>query len=124
MRLGVRFEYDEHLAQLTEIQQKTLYGCLVYGKAAAMKMTKEAKIHRPWEDRTHLAKNSISGGADAAAGLHKITIHLSLGMNYGVYLENKRFRHKGRLAIIFPTVKKMAPEVLSGWVGIVKRGGG
>ena len=44
-------------------------------------------------------------------------------MRYGVYLENVKFRHKGRLAILYPTVKKMAPEIIQGWARVISKGG-
>ena len=121
--MGVRFETAAHLQRLAEIQKKTLFACQTYGKAAAMKMVKEAQKGHKWADHSHHAKNSINGGAEAQT-LHKISIRLSMGANYGVFLELKNFKHKGRLAILFPTVKKMAPEVLAGWAEVVKRGGG
>jgi hypothetical protein len=94
----------------------------MYGKAAAMKMVREARKSRPWTDRTHAAKNSLNGGA-VWNGASRVQVYLSHGMHYGVYLEKVNFRHKGNLAVVFPTVHKMAPEIIEGWAAVVRKGG-
>ena len=120
--MSVRFDTTGAVRQLTETQQRTLYACLTYGRAAANKMIRHARIHRPWTDRTHLAKNSLNGGA-YQTGSNRVRIELAHGVSYGVYLEKVRFRHKGTLAIVEPTVQKIAPEIIQGWVQVVRKGG-
>ena len=119
--MNIRIDGSAHLRRLNEIERRTLFGCMAYGKAAAMKLAKEAKQNRPWTDRTHLARRGLTGSA-AQHGA-KIRVELSHTTKYGVFLELKRFRHKGRLAIVFPTVKKMAPEIIEGWAAVVRKGG-
>lgn len=120
---GIRMDVNQVLRQMTQLEQRTLSACVAYGQAAANKMVKTAKQTRPWTDRTHLAKNSLNGGA-GKVGAGRVRIELAHGVHYGVYLELKRFRHKGTLAIVFPTVEKMAPEIIRGWSGVVRKGGG
>ena len=120
--MSVRFDVSDAVRQLNDTQQRTLYACLSYGKASANKMVKYAKQHRPWTDRTHLAKNSINGGARQFSS-GRVRIELAHGVKYGVYLELVNFRHKGSLAIIEPTVQKLAPEIVRGWAQIVQKGG-
>lgn len=50
-------------------------------------------------------------------------LELAHGVHYGTYLELKRFRHKGNLAVVYPTVKRMAPEIIQGWAQTVRKGG-
>lgn len=121
--MSIRVETQEHLRKLTEVQSRTLFACLTYGKAAANKLVRTAKLTYRWEGRTHLAKDTLNGGASEIAP-GRVRVELAHGMRYGVYLETVRFRHKGRLAILYPTVKKLAPDILRGWVTIVGRGGG
>ncbi|MGN0761981.1 MAG: hypothetical protein ACI4MK_01285 [Aristaeellaceae bacterium] len=121
--MSVRFDTTGAVRQLTETQQRTLYACLTYGRAAATQLVKEAVIHRPWEDRTHLAKNSLNGGAYLTDS-GRVRVELAHGVYYGVYLEKVRFRHKGSLAIVFPTMRKMSTGIINGWAQVVKRGGG
>lgn len=119
--MSVRIDATPCIRTLGAIEQRVLFGVLTYGKAAAMKMAKDAKINRPWTDRTHLARRGLTGHAYWHG--NKVRVEISHTMHYGVYLEHKRFRHKGVLAILYPTVKKMAPEVLEGWAAVVRKGG-
>lgn len=119
---GIRVDVNQALRCLTQVEQRTLSACVTYGQVAANKMVKTAKQTRPWTDHTHLAKNSLNGGA-SKAGAGRVRIELAHGIHYGVYLELKHFRHKGNLAIVFPTVKKMAPEIIRGWGNVIRRGG-
>lgn len=119
--MGIRTDASGSLARLTEIQKHTLFTCMTYGRAAANKMVKEAKLKALWKDRTHLARNTLNGGASWHG--RRVRVELAHGMHYGVYLEKVRFRHKGNLAIVFPTVQRMAPEIIEGWAKVVKKGG-
>lgn len=119
--MGIRMDTSGSLARLTQIQQQTLNACIIYGQAAANKMVKEAKLKATWKDRTHLARNTLNGGASWRG--RRVRVELAHGMYYGVYLEKVRFRHKGNLAIVFPTVQKMAPEIVEGWAKAVRKGG-
>ena len=121
--MSVRLNCLDSLRRLSEIQQRTLYGCLTYGKAAGMKLEKDAKRERRWADHTHLARNSLKGGA-AAVGANRVRVELAHGVRYGVYLENRVFRHTGRLDIVGPTVRKLTPEIMDGWARVVRKGGG
>lgn len=120
--MSIRVETLNHLRRLTTVQEKTLRACLTYGKAAANKMVRTAKLTRPWTDRTHMAKNALNGGASEIAP-GRVRVELAHGTRYGAYLENVKFRHKGRLAILYPTVKKMAPEIIQGWARVISKGG-
>lgn len=120
--MRITFDTRQAGSRLNQIQQRVVYGCIAYGKAAAMKMVRRARRDRRWKDRTHHAKNAINGDAEYRGG--KVQIRLSHGVKYGIYLENRRFRHKGRLNIIYPTRDKMKGEILQGWANVVKRGGG
>ena len=120
--MSIRVETLNHLRRLTTVQEKTLRACLTYGTTAANKMVRTAKLTRPWTDRTHMAKNALNGGASEIAS-GRVRVELAHGMRYGVYLENVKFRHQGRLAILYPTVKKMSPEVIQGWARVISKGG-
>ncbi len=119
---SIRVDISRALQQMTQVEQRTLYACLIYGRAAANKMVKDAKIHAPWQDRTPLARPSLNGEArEIVAG--QVRVELAHGVYYGIYLELVRFKYKGNLAIVFPTVKKMAPEIIQGWAKIANKGG-
>lgn len=120
--MSVRFDASDALRRMTEIQQRTLYACLVYGRAAADKMVQDARLHRRWEDHSHMAKDSLNGGARQVSPA-RVRVELAHGVHYGVYLEKVHFRHKGTLAILEPTVQKLAPEIIRGWAQVVQKGG-
>lgn len=119
--MGIRMDASDSLTRLTEIQHNTLFACLKYGEAAANKMVKHARTHFRWEEHTRNAKNGLNGGASWHG--KRVRVELAHGVHYGVYLEKVRFRHKGNLAIVFPTVQKMAPEIIEGWAKVVRKGG-
>lgn len=50
-----------------------------------------------------------------------IRIILSHGVEYGIYLE---FAHEKRYAVIYPTLRRKAPDVMSGLQGLFDRLGG
>ena len=119
--MGIRIDTTDHLARMMAIQQQTLNACLKYGEAAANKMVKEAKLNHPWKNRSYTAQNSLNGGAKWNGQV--VRVELAHGVHYGVFLELKRFKHKGILAIVFPTVHKMAPGIVEGWAKTVREGG-
>lgn len=119
--MGIRIDTTDHLARMMAIQQQTLNACLKYGEAAANKMVKEAKLKAPWDDGVPLARPSLNGGAKWDGRV--VRVELAHGVHYGVFLELKRFKHKGILAIVFPTVHKMAPGIVEGWAKTVREGG-
>jgi len=59
-----------------------------------------AKTHRPWEDQTGHARQSLFSVSELAAEI--VTIYLSHGMEYGVFLE---LCNSGQYAIIMPTLE-------------------
>jgi len=59
-----------------------------------------AKQHRPWTDRTGNARQSLFSVSELAGEI--VTIYLSHGMEYGVFLE---LCNSGQYAIIMPTLE-------------------
>lgn len=101
------------LAALPDRVQKAVVG---YGGTVAADMERKAKENRPWNDRTGQARQRLSGRcATIPTG---VRISLSHGVNYGIYLE---FAHEKRFAIIYPTLRKNAPEAMSGLRGLFQK---
>ena len=117
---GLRFDPAAHIRQLTQLHNRQMYALETYGKAAGGRMVRYAKANRPWADRSHMARNTISSSTAWMAGRLRISLHG--GMSYDIYLEFVRFRRKGRLAIWFPTVRKLSPEIISAWADRMKEG--
>lgn len=59
-----------------------------------------AKLTAPWQDRTGNARQSLFAVVDVARDI--VTLYLSHGMEYGLWLE---VRYAGRYAVILPTLQ-------------------
>jgi len=66
-----------------------------------------AKQHAPWTDRTGNARQSLFTASELANDV--VTLYLSHGMEYGVYLET---RWAGKYAIILPTLQAHQGQIL------------
>ena len=77
-------------------------------RTIAKDLEQYAKANAPWEDRTGMARMSLSGKMSGARGDYAAT--LSHGVPYGVYLERS---NTGRFAILRPTVDALFPSILS-----------
>ena len=112
-------------------------GIALYGQTAALKMEAYAKQHRPWEDHTHHARDTIKGisGWGEISGNHSYSLPTQIGsgqsgdsqfiigvagnMPYSPWLELCKFRHKGRLSVLWPAVKALTPETLRGFAAMM-----
>ena len=117
MSMGAKL--GAHRRALTMAQRNTLAACLTYGQAAAVRLTQEARRARGWTDRTQQARQGLQGSASTADG--RIRVELRQSAPHGVYLETVRFRHKGRLGVLFPTLRRCAPQIVTGWAQATRR---
>lgn len=102
-----------NLAQIPERTEKAL---MAYGKTAAALLQGEAQKNRPWMDRTAQARQRIKGYCvKTDTG---VRIYLAHGVNYGVFLE---FANEKKYAIIYPTLRRKGPEIISAAVKVVSR---
>lgn len=117
---GLRVDPGNFLRGMSQVQQRQLFAIETYGKAVGNKMIAHVKKSHPWHNRTYSAERTATSSAEWHGNVMRIA--LSSGVSYGVYLEFKRFKHVGNLAIYFPTVRKFAPEALAGWAERMKGG--
>lgn len=68
------------------------------------------KSHHPWRNRTGAAERGLSAKLSSSRMKYVQTIQLSHGVPYGVYLEYSMGR---RFAIIEPTIRLKAPEIVN-----------
>ena len=115
---GLRFDTSNFNSRLSAIEQRQLFAIETYGKASGNKMVAYAKKGHPWTNRTYFAERTITTSCGWQG--HRFQIRLHGGMSYDIYLEFKRFKHKGRLSIWFPTVRKFTPEILIAWADRMK----
>jgi hypothetical protein len=64
-----------------------------------------------WTDRSSNARNGLTGLYYAKGGASStFEIDLFYTVSYGIYLEGVRFRRKGKLAVIQPTIDHVGPK--------------
>lgn len=85
-----------------------------YAQAAAAKLEAAAKVDAPWTDRTALARQTIAGVSDWVGD--SLRIGIAGNMNYSLYLE---FCNEKRYAILWPTINKMATEIIQGMHNLI-----
>ena len=86
----------------------------LFARTEGLRLEAEAKKKAPWTDRTANARNSIQGGAGWRQ--RKLVITLSGNMEYSVWLE---LANEKRYAILYPTIKRNAPEILRAYKKVI-----
>ena len=104
---GLRFDTKDLERGLDRHRMLTEYGLRQAGAMEAKRLAIHAQAHRPWTDRTGMARRGIHGRADFGGDQLKITV--SGSVNYMVYLE---FARKKKWAILWPTIEKKGQEAI------------
>lgn len=91
-------------------REKFAAGLAMYSETAARKLEAKAKMNRPWTDRTGEAKRRLTGTSEME-GQDKCRIVLAHGVEYGIWLE---IAHEQNFAILEPTVRQNADEIMQG----------
>lgn len=108
MATGLHFDAAQMLRNLDAHQQKRLYAVEAAGKVGAAQMESYAKQNAPWQDRSGDARRRMQGKCERRE--YGVRIILSGGVYYAVYLE---YAMKKRWAILWPTIRKLGPEILA-----------
>lgn len=98
-----------------KVEKKVRSGLGLYAHTAAKKMEADAKRNRPWTDHTANARNSILG--DFGWEKNLCTIRLSGGM---VYFPRLELDYEKEYAILIPTIRKNAAEIMRGYERAIK----
>lgn len=107
--MAVRFDDAEVKNNLTNLPPKLEAALVIYGETAAKDFESYAKAHRPWTDRTGRARQSLNGYVEQVKD--GVRICIAHGVSYGIYLE---FAHEKKYAILEPTVRLKANDVIKG----------
>lgn len=81
----------------------------MYLQTEAVKIQNSMRSDAPWTDRTGQARQRLTASAEKTDSGYRVT--LSHGVDYGMWLE---LAHEKNYAILEPTLKRKAPEVLKG----------
>lgn len=109
MSANFTWKSDEITPGLESLKTKTIAALGMYARTKAEVYKGKMKANRPWTDRTGMAKARLD--ANVTINPREITIVLSHGVDYGVWLELARSK---RYAIIAPTINLEAPDYFLG----------
>ena len=93
---------------LSEMPSKVRNGVVSVMREEAQSLEDYMKLNRPWTDRTGNARAGLRADVNYYGGDY-VSITLSHGVYYGVYLE---YAMEKRFAIINPTLLSQGPEVV------------
>lgn len=93
---------------LSEMPDRVKNGVVSVMREEAKNLEDYMKLNRPWTDRTGNARAGLRADVNYYGGDY-VSITLSHGVYYGVYLE---YAMEKRFAIINPTLLSQGPEVV------------
>lgn len=102
---------------LSEMPNKVKAGVLKVMQEESKKLEDYMKLNRPWTDRTGNARDGLRANVNYYGGDY-VSIVLSHGVYYGVYLE---YAMEKRFAIINPTLLSQGPNVIRAFDGAMAR---
>ena len=115
--MGMKLAYNEStLAKnLDKLAVKIGPAVLWYAGTKAGIIQEEMKERRPWTDQSNEAKATLSAKA-TMPNAETVRITLAHGVDHGKWLE---LAHEKKYAIIGPTIKRVAPEIVEDLDGIM-----
>lgn len=108
--------YQSFLQGLESAQQRVVAAVDLYADTAGKKLEAEAKANAPWVDRSGNARRTMTGGHKWRG--NTCFIYVCGNMNYSVFLE---YCHEGRFAVLFPTIRRLEPEIMRGFERMLDR---
>jgi hypothetical protein len=134
MALTLRYSESGLAKGLSRLAERAGAVILAYAGTKAGIIESDMKQDRPWTDRTGMAKSRLSARVSQPQS-NIVRITLAHGVDYGVYLEGfkpdgtvmKRYASgvagelgsEKKFAIVGPSVRKFAPEVVEDLQGIM-----
>lgn len=109
MSFRLNFENSKLYQNSEKFHEKIDTAVSMYMQTKSIEYESYMKTHRPWTDRTGMAKATLFGDySKPKEHLHRIT--LGHGVEYGIYLE---LAHDKNYAIVGPTIQIKGNEVVS-----------
>lgn len=102
--------------QLEKLDPKMKSALTMYARTRANQIEAYMKEHRKWTDRTGDAKTLLN--TRVISNQKEITIVLSHGVNYGIWLE---LAHEENYAVIKPTINSIGPNYFQGLTNIMSK---
>lgn len=130
------FDGGELFSDIASMQTRFKAAIGLYADTASKKLENYAKVNKPWTNRTHDARNRLTGSWEWQGD--NVKMALSHGVEYGIYLEKgtsphvitgnpwlywegashpvKKVNHPGSqpYPIIMPTIEAVGPQIMQG----------
>lgn len=107
---------DSDLNKMLEaLGPKINTACFMYATTQAIRLEAYMKTHRPWTDRTGMAKAMLNARVSQTSP-STIRLTLAHGVDYGINLE---LAHGMKYAIVKPTLDKESQKVFNGMQGLL-----
>lgn len=115
--MAITFRYSESTLgkNLDAAAERMGAAVLLYAGTKAKVIESDMKVNRPWTDQTGAAKAELNTSVSQPEP-NIVRITLAHGVDYGIWLE---LAHNKNFAILAPTVRKFAPEVVEDLKGIM-----
>lgn len=110
MKTSITIKDSDLNKMLEALGPKINTACFMYATTKAIALESYMKTHRPWTDRTGMAKAMLNARVSQVSP-SKIRITLSHGVDYGINLE---LAHGMKYAIVKPTLDKESQKVFNG----------
>lgn len=102
---------------LESLQERFAYAVVMECQTLSKEIESYAKVHRPWTDRSGLAKTNLRSIVSRPKS-NLVRITLAHGVDYGVFLE---LANDQKYAVIRPTLQVFEPKVLNSVSGLLNR---
>lgn len=117
MAIEFDFPSSELSKNMTSMWPKFKALMLMYANTKAPQLEAYMKLHRPWTDRTGMAKATLNARVSQPKET-VVRITLAHGVDYGIWLE---LAHNKNYAIIGPTINTQGPVVESELANIMSK---
>lgn len=113
--MAINLNISDCLNRLAEIDQKVIQGTRLYAETAGAKLEAYAKANAPWNDVSGISRQTISHSVESSGASQKIILHGGVTSHFK-FLE---LAHEKRYAILSPTITKLGPEIIKGWIRVI-----
>jgi phosphopantothenoylcysteine synthetase/decarboxylase len=115
MAISFRYKESTLAKNLDSAAERMGAAVLLYAGTKASKIEADMKVNRQWTDQTGAAKANLNASV-SQPNPNIVRITLAHGVNYGIWLELAKEK---KYAILAPSVRKFAPEVIEDLKGIM-----
>ena len=113
--MSFKLDCSDIFKGLGNFEMKVKVGTRKYAEVSGEKMVNYAKSNANWHDSTVKSRQTIDSTVNSHGNNQKITI-----AGHTPHFKWLELAHENKYAILNPTIKKLGPEIVRGWVSIIK----